>query len=64
MMALIELARNLDLQLIAEGVETEAQQADLLAAGVTLGQGYFFARPLPFKDLAAGHVTTPERRQV
>ncbi|MFW2383105.1 MAG: putative bifunctional diguanylate cyclase/phosphodiesterase [Acidimicrobiales bacterium] len=62
MMALIELARNLDLQLIAEGVETEAQQADLLAAGVTLGQGYFFARPLPFKDLAAGPAHMPDRR--
>ena len=64
MMALIELARNLDLQLIAEGVETEAQQTDLLAAGVTLGQGYFFARPLPFKDLAAGQPTTLERRHL
>ncbi len=62
MMALIELARNLDLQLIAEGVETQAQQADLLAAGVTLGQGYYFARPLPFKDVAAGQIQTPERR--
>ncbi len=60
MMALIELARNLETELIAEGVETEDQKADLLAAGVTLGQGYLFARPMPLKDLVAG--STPERR--
>ncbi len=62
MMALIELARNLELQLIAEGVETEAQQSDLLAAGVALGQGYFFARPIPLKDLLAGQAEQAERR--
>ncbi len=62
MMALIELARNLDLQLIAEGVETKAQKADLLAAGVTLGQGYLFARPVPIADLDPGRPTQPERR--
>ncbi len=51
MMAMIELARNLDVQLIAEGVETEAQREELLEAGITLGQGYLFARPLPINEL-------------
>ena len=49
--AIIELSRNLGLQAVAEGVETEAQAEWLLAAGCTLGQGYLFARPMPPESL-------------
>ena len=65
LMAMIELARNLDLKLIAEGVETETQREQLLEAGITLGQGYLFARPLPLDELIAGAPAdgTRERRQ-
>lgn len=44
--AIIQLAQNLDLKVIAEGVET-LEQADVLnALGCHLHQGYFYDRPL------------------
>jgi diguanylate cyclase (GGDEF)-like protein/PAS domain S-box-containing protein len=45
--AIIELAASLDLDVIAEGVETTAQLEELLALGCRRGQGYLFAPPLP-----------------
>jgi PAS domain S-box-containing protein len=41
------LARSIDCQLVAEGVETEAERAALIGLGVTMGQGYLFAHPEP-----------------
>lgn len=41
------LARTLDKQVLAEGVEDEEQASTLLALGVEVGQGWLFARPLP-----------------
>jgi EAL domain-containing protein (putative c-di-GMP-specific phosphodiesterase class I) len=41
------MAHKLDLQVVAEGVETEAQRERLAAAGCDYGQGYLFSRPLP-----------------
>ena len=41
----VQLARALGLQTVAEGVETEAQRAALAALGCDLGQGYLFGRP-------------------
>lgn len=43
--AIIVMAKALDLEIIAEGVETPAQQRFLEAAGCHLGQGFGFARP-------------------
>ena len=43
---MMDLARHLELPTIAEGVEREDQRRVLLAAGCTLGQGYYFARPM------------------
>ena len=51
--AIIVMAHKLDLKVIAEGVETEAQRDLLLAAGCDYGQGYLFARPLPAEDFDA-----------
>ena len=42
---LIDMARELGLELTAEGIETEAQHRLLLASGCEVGQGYGFARP-------------------
>lgn len=41
------LAEKLDMNVIAEGVETEQQAALLREMGVTLGQGFLFGRPEP-----------------
>jgi EAL domain-containing protein (putative c-di-GMP-specific phosphodiesterase class I) len=38
-------------ELIAEGIETRAEQDTLCALGATLGQGYLFGRPLPAKHI-------------
>jgi diguanylate cyclase (GGDEF)-like protein/PAS domain S-box-containing protein len=53
----VQLANSLDLKTVAEGVET-VEQADLLRGmGCQYGQGYLWARPLPFDAYVAmlGH---------
>ena len=47
------LAHELDMQVIAEGVETPEQLAQLSAIGYTLIQGYHFAKPMVERDLIA-----------
>lgn len=44
---IIELAAKLDLAMIAEGVETQAQSDYLTAHNVNFLQGYLFGRPMP-----------------
>lgn len=47
----IELAHNLGLEVVAEGVETPASRVLLEALGCDLLQGYLFSRPLPPDEL-------------
>jgi diguanylate cyclase (GGDEF)-like protein/PAS domain S-box-containing protein len=49
--AVIALGRGLRLNVIAEGVETEAQRSFLLEHGCHAMQGYLFSRPLPLAEL-------------
>jgi PAS domain S-box-containing protein/diguanylate cyclase (GGDEF)-like protein len=49
--AVISLARTLDLDVVAEGVETEDQAEMLRTLGCTYGQGYLFSRPIPTAEL-------------
>jgi diguanylate cyclase (GGDEF)-like protein len=51
--AILALARSLRLDVIAEGVETEAQREALLAMGCVYAQGYLFGRPQPSTLLRA-----------
>ncbi|MCP5026827.1 MAG: EAL domain-containing protein [Actinomycetia bacterium] len=51
--SVIGLGRNLGLELVAEGVETEIQKQELLELGVIRAQGYLFARPMTIDDLRA-----------
>lgn len=46
----IVLAEGLGIQVVAEGVETGVQRNQLLSLGCTLGQGFFFSRPLQPRD--------------
>ncbi len=48
--AMVSLAHNLGMDVVAEGVETEAQIAALLKAGCDYGQGFHYARPMPGID--------------
>jgi sensor c-di-GMP phosphodiesterase-like protein len=50
---IIEMGRSLALELVAEGIETEAQAESLRARGVRFGQGWLYARAMPFDALAA-----------
>jgi len=43
----IDLANGLNLEIVAEGIESEAQLQRLRKMGCHLGQGYFLTRPLP-----------------
>ena len=47
---IIALAQSFQLDVIAEGVETEAQRDYLSSVGCHAYQGYFFSRPLPLED--------------
>ncbi len=49
---IINLARSLGMQIVAEGVEEEAQRATLEALDCDLIQGYLFSRPLPATEFA------------
>lgn len=51
--AILGLSRDLGLHVVAEGIETSEQAALLLANGCTLGQGFLYARPAAFSEVAA-----------
>jgi EAL domain-containing protein (putative c-di-GMP-specific phosphodiesterase class I) len=48
---MIDLGKNLGLQIVAEGVETEAQRLRVAELGCDLAQGYLFGRPSTLTDL-------------
>lgn len=48
---IIDLGHKMELTIIAEGVETEAQLAYLIENGCDVIQGYLYSKPLPEKEL-------------
>jgi len=51
--AILDIARTLHVDTIAEGIEEEEQLRGLREAGCRTGQGFLFARPLPAEDVGA-----------
>jgi diguanylate cyclase (GGDEF)-like protein/PAS domain S-box-containing protein len=49
--AIVSLAHNLELEAVAEGVETVEQLSELQALGCDVAQGYLFARPMASPDV-------------
>ena len=49
--AIVTLGRSLGMQVIAEGVETDAQLAQLHLENCDIAQGYFFGRPVPATEI-------------
>ena len=50
--AIVRLAENLDVELVAEGIESRAQLELLRDLGCHVGQGYYFARPMDEAEFA------------
>ncbi len=49
--AIVSLAHALGLRTVAEGIEDDEQRRAVLALGCDVGQGFYFARPMPADDL-------------
>ena len=59
---LLHTAQNLDIAVVAEGVENERQAAQLASLGCKLGQGYFFSKPLD-RDAATNLLLSQKMEQ-
>ncbi|EGV16805.1 EAL domain-containing protein [Thiocapsa marina] len=57
--AMISFGQTLELQVVAEGVETEAQRRLLIEAGVDFAQGYLFGKPMT-AELLASNFSVPK----
>lgn len=62
--ALLNLARNLGLQTVAEGVETAQQLRMLVELGCDAGQGWYFDRALPFDQFDRLHLLGATTRRL
>jgi diguanylate cyclase (GGDEF)-like protein len=61
--AVAALASGMGMTATAEGVETHAQLAQIVAAGCTEMQGYLFSQPLPAAEIEALFLSQPEARK-
>ena len=51
--SILYLARQLNLKVIAEGLETNLEVSAMKDLGVDIGQGYYYSKPLEFNDFLA-----------
>ena len=61
--AVVALARSLQLEVIAEGIEQEAQLDLLVGMGCELGQGYLVSRRVPADQLLAVASLAPDAKR-
>ncbi len=57
---ILGIAKNMDIPVIAEGVETESQLMLLKELGCAYVQGYYFSRPLPANEFEAKYLKTEQ----
>jgi diguanylate cyclase (GGDEF)-like protein len=58
---IIGLGRALDMTVVAEGIESQAQFDILLSEGGQLVQGYLFSKPLPAAEIEATYFSNPAK---
>ncbi|MCD7060527.1 EAL domain-containing protein [Pelagibacterium xiamenense] len=58
--AVVRIGQSLGMSVVAEGVETDAQRMFLEAAGCTVHQGYFYARPMTDTAFSEWLTTRPD----
>ena len=49
--SILQIAHNLSMTSVAEGIETEEQYELLKKLGCNVAQGYYFYKPMPFEEL-------------
>lgn len=57
--AIITIAHELGLSVIAEGIETEQQKEILTKVGCNFGQGYLFSKPLSYQQFEDDYINSP-----
>ena len=62
--SIVQLARTLNLSIVAEGVESREQLEKIRTLGIGLGQGNFFSEPMPFGELSPQALSGKERQAV
>ena len=58
---LIDIARNLDIRVVAEGIEAEVQASQLWTTGCHLGQGFAFSPAVDREEVEAALATCSGR---
>ena len=54
--AIVKLAKDINVKVIVEGIETESQRIYLSEIGCDLGQGYLFSKPIPFEEFRENYL--------
>jgi hypothetical protein len=62
--AIVALSHSLEIQTVAEGIETAEQAERMRSLGCTFGQGYFFSKPVAADEIVSGLDPAGLRRAV